>query len=119
MLKLNLRTILKARGIIYPFKYLVNEGITSRAASDLLNNKSGTVKIKNIEIICRLLHCTPNDIFSWSPSKNYDLPNTHPLQKLKEKDIDFDLKETIKTIPLDQLAEIVKIFKEHDNQTSG
>ncbi len=118
MLYYNFKSVFKARGVDNPYTFLVNAGLSPHTASSFLNNNLQSVKLKHIEIICRELHCTPNDLFIWRPDKNKIISETHPLNTLNRKNVSFDLKETMKTIPIDQLNQIVNILKQQNTQKS-
>ena len=115
MLSLNLQPIFKARGIEKPYSYLVSAGFPSYTAHNLLNAKTVTFRLSHIDKLCSLLNCTPNDLVVWTPNRNEKLADTHPITRLKKQNTDLNWQDTIKTIPLDQLSEIVKIINEHKN----
>ena len=115
MLSLNLQPIFKARGIDKPFSYLTSAGFPSYTAHNLLNAKTVTFRLSHIDKLCSLLNCTPNDLLVWTPNRNEKLADTHPITRLKKQNTDLNWQDTIKTIPLDQLSEIVKIINGHKN----
>ena len=115
MLSLNLQPIFKARGIVKPFSYLTSAGFPSYTAHNLLNAKTVTFRLSHIDKLCSLLNCTPNDLLVWTPNRNEKLADTHPITRLKKQNTDLNWQDTIKTIPLDQLSEIVKIINGHKN----
>lgn len=84
MLQLNILSILKARGIEQPYKFLVKNGFVPFTAHKLKNNKVEHIRIDHIERLCVLLNCTPNDIFEWMPNDLLDDKPEHPLQKLRK-----------------------------------
>jgi DNA-binding Xre family transcriptional regulator len=116
MLYFNLRQICKARGIESPNAFLVKAGFQSTAAQNLLNNDTGNFKLSHIDKLCTILNCTPNELLIWSPNPGEKLEDTHPITKLKKQNTDLNWQDTIKTIPLDQLGEIVKIINAHKNK---
>ncbi len=107
MLSLNLKPLFEARGIENPYSYLVKAGFPSYTAHNLLNSKTISFQLRNIDKLCTLLHCTPNDLLVWSINRNEKLPDTHPLTRLKKKANTLNWQTTIKTIPLEQLEQIV------------
>ena len=113
MLTLNLQPIFKARGINKPYSYLVSSGFASYTAHNLLNAKTVTFRLSHIDKLCSILNCTPNDLLAWTPNPKQKLDGTHPLTRLKNQNTDLNWQDTIKTIPLDQLSEIVKIINTH------
>jgi DNA-binding Xre family transcriptional regulator len=113
MLSLNIQPIIKARGINNAYSYLVKAGFTSATAHNLLNAKTTNFRLTHIDKLCTILICTPHDLLIWTPNKNEKLPDNHPLTSLKKQNIDLNWQDTIKTIPLNQLSEIVKIINGH------
>ena len=85
MITLNIAQLCAVRGIKFPLKSLRKAGISTKVASEYLNNPTKhQFTLKHIEILCKLLNCTPNNIFSWQPNKVEDDVPTNPLQKIKQ-----------------------------------
>jgi DNA-binding Xre family transcriptional regulator len=107
MLYLNLKPIFSARGIEKPSQFLIKNGFNSVAAHRLLSSQTRAIKFDHIEKICEILLCEPNDLFQWIPnSGKINLPN-NPLNKLiATKENPTNLKETLTTLPYQQLKEI-------------
>ncbi|MCD6065774.1 MAG: Cro/C1-type DNA-binding domain [Bacteroidetes bacterium] len=117
MLSLNLLPVLRARGVERPFTFLVKAGFPPYTAHNLLSSKTVTFQLRNIEKLCMVLNCTPDELLVWTPNKNQLITDTHPLTKLRNKNPDYNWQDTIKTIPLDQLRELVSIIKGKDKPT--
>lgn len=113
MLVFNLNPIFTARGIERPYSMLLKAGFTKNLAHKLLNDKLNTMRLSELNKICAMLHCTPNDIVIWSPDDDEVLPKTHPLRTLKKQDLDLNWQETIKNVPLKQLKQIAAIINNH------
>lgn len=62
MVKLNVLKLLKERN---KTKYwLYNQlNMSYQNFNNMVNNKTKSIRYENIEIICQLLDCTPNDLF--------------------------------------------------------
>jgi DNA-binding Xre family transcriptional regulator len=108
MLSLNLTPIFKARGIERPFSFLVKAGLSPHSANAVLNSTTKSFRLDHIELLCRTLICEPNDLLLWTPDKDKQYSNDHPLFKLQQQDSSKDMKETMATIPYKQLKEITK-----------
>ncbi len=108
MLFLNLNPILKARGIERAYTFLVKAGIPPNTASKIVDRSAPSFKLSHIEIICKALFCEPNDILQWVPDKDEILPESHPLQNLKQEETFENWEKTLATIPLGKLKELVK-----------
>lgn len=111
MLSLNLKPVFKARGIEKPYSFLTKAGFPSYTAHNLLSSKTITFQLRNIDKLCSLLNCTPNDLLVWTPNKNEKLTDGHPLTRLKNQNTDYNWQDTIKTLPLDQLQQLVSVIK--------
>lgn len=116
MLSFNLNHIFKLRGITNPNNLLVKSGISPHIASDMMNNVKKSYKLKHIEILCEKLNCTPNDLFIWKPDKDNIIPADHQLTKLKKINPDSDWYNTLKTIPIEQLNEIITTISKQNKK---
>ena len=110
MLVFNLNPIFTARGIERPYSMLIKAGFSKNLAHKLLNDKLNTMRLSELNKICAMLHCTPNDIVIWSPDDDEVLSKTHPLRTLIKQDLDLNWQETIKNVPLKQLKQIASII---------
>lgn len=102
----NLEELLKARGVIKPYAYLIKAGIPAFTATQMVTGSLKAIKLEYMELLCRALYCTPNDLFVWVPGDAV-LPETHPLTKLKISNELHRVSEVIKTLPLDELKRLV------------
>jgi DNA-binding Xre family transcriptional regulator len=110
MLVFNLNPIFTARGIERPYSMLIKAGFSKNLAHKFLNDKLNTMRLSQLNKICTMLHCTPNDIVIWSPDENEVISKTHPLRTLKKQDLELNWQETIKNVPLKQLKQIASII---------
>jgi len=62
MVKLNVLALLEKRGKTkyWLFKQM---GMSYQNFNKMINNQTSSVRYENIELLCRLLHCTPNELF--------------------------------------------------------
>jgi DNA-binding Xre family transcriptional regulator len=99
MLTFNFTRIFKSRGI-------------DNYATRIVNNKIERLTLKDIEKLCELFQCTPNDFLEWIPGSN-DLKNeNHPLSSLKRSDKVVQLTKILNSVPLDKLADIETMINE-------
>ena len=66
MVKLNVKKLLKEKKKTkyWLFNMLNNLGnISYTNFNNLVENKTGSIKYSNIEKLCKILDCTPNDLF--------------------------------------------------------
>ena len=63
MIKLNVLELLEKKG---KTKYWLSMqlGINYQNVSNMVNNKTKSIKYENIETLCYVLECTPNDLFT-------------------------------------------------------
>lgn len=110
MLYLNVSEICRTRQIERPYSFLVKAGISPHVASDIVNGHSRSIRLDHIEKLCEILHCEPNDLLVYKPNSNNKLVETHPLNKLIPKNMDFDWQQTLRTMPLEQLKEVAEFL---------
>jgi DNA-binding Xre family transcriptional regulator len=104
MLKINLNKVFRLRGITKPGKFLVQNGFSESTAYNIIKLKTPAIKLENLNKLCSILSCTPNDLLEWTPDKNIPLPETHPLQKLKPSE-SLNLSELLKDVPAGKISE--------------
>jgi DNA-binding Xre family transcriptional regulator len=110
MLTYNFTRIFKARGIDKPFSFLVKKGYSNNFATRIVNNRFEKLNLKDIELLCEMLHCTPNDFLEWIPSpQNATIPN-HPLTPLKRTGKVVRLSQMLNSVPLDRLSDIENLI---------
>lgn len=100
------------RGIDTPHRALVKAGISPATATKILGSYNVRLTIDHVELICRLLNCTPNDLFEWKPDKNDVNVENLALNALRRDDSAKNFSEIVKDIPIEKLNEIEKILRE-------
>ncbi len=103
MLKLDLRTVLRIRGIVQPYRFLREQGFTHNIAQKLISGKARHCTYAHIERLCRVLLCTPNDLMTWKPDKNEPYPDNLPLRALMKKPQIFNVAEETRKLPLEEM----------------
>lgn len=116
MITLNLTQVLKARGIEKAYNFLVKSGISPGSAKTLLHKSPRALRLDHIEILCKTLVCEPTDLFTYTPNKQDNLPETHPLNKLIRDQEEASLKQTISHLSYQELQEIKKLI---NNKKTG
>ena len=104
MLRINLNKMYRLRGITKPGVFLSQNGFTKQKAFNIVKLKTPALKLQNLELLCRILSCTPNDIIEWTPDKNDTLPDSHPLYKIKPAE-SINIAEMLKDIPAEKISE--------------
>lgn len=62
MLKLRALDLLKENGKTKYWLYM-QLGMSYQNFNKMINNETKSIKYENIEIMCRLFNCTPNELF--------------------------------------------------------
>jgi DNA-binding Xre family transcriptional regulator len=109
MLKLNINKHCQLRNEYNSAAYLRKNGFTSWRAFKLTGEKITSIPFSDIEKLCTLFRCTPNDILEWTPDSAADNHADHPLTPLRPGNpVDLN----IKTLSYAQLKDIAKIVSE-------
>jgi putative transcriptional regulator len=116
MLKLNINTLAKARGIKNLAAHLTKFGFTYQPAFRLASGNIKSLPIRNIEKLCLALNCTPNDLFIFQPQANEPVPENHPLKPLIAKSDPANLIDFANEIPISKLPEFSKKLDELKSQ---
>ena len=82
------------------------------------NHKTDKEKmnLKDVEKLCELLQCTPNDLLQWNPSKEDENNEKHPLYSIKRSDKVVELTKVLSSVPLDKLHEIENMIMKEINK---
>jgi DNA-binding Xre family transcriptional regulator len=111
MLAFNFSRVFKARGIDRPFSYLVKVGYSDNFATRIVNNRIKRLDLVDIESLCELLQCTPNDLLEWIPDDKDKTNDKHPLISIKRSDKVIQLTQILNSVPLNKLSEIESVIK--------
>ena len=112
MLRYNFSRILKARGIEKPVVYLKSAGFSTNFAVKVMYNRVVRINLRELERLCLLLQCTPNDFYEWIPEKDTQTDANHPLNAIKKSDKVIDLTKMLNSIPLAYLEDIESVINE-------
>ena len=112
MLSYNFERIFKARGIERPFSYLKQAGFSDGFSTKIKNNKVIRLDLKELEKLCLLLHCSPNDFLEWTPDKGSKVEKEHPIHLIRKSGKVVDITRTLNSIPLNELDNIEQLIQE-------
>jgi hypothetical protein len=112
MLHFDLTGMMRRREIENPYRFLVKNGFNYHTAGHLLRNERDSLSYKNLEKLCLLLHCTPNDLFVWQKPKDSVIAENHPLNQLKPKPQDINVTQKLQELPLDKLEQVKQFIKD-------
>jgi DNA-binding Xre family transcriptional regulator len=102
MLKLQIKELFELRGIKTPLVAMKKAGISHAIGHNYLSGKKKNLTLRNIEILCTLLRCTPNDLFVWTPDNESENYEGHPLQKLRPQALP-ELHKVISHLSIDEV----------------
>lgn len=80
MIKLNILHLLEKK---HKSKYWLYAqlGMSYQNFMNMANNKTKSIRLENIEALCLLLDCTPNDLFVFDADTFSELEKTYELEK--------------------------------------
>lgn len=110
MIRLDLKRVCDEQGIENPNKFLQKCGITSYTATRLLRNQQDNISFRYLETICLNLHCTIDDLFTYTPKDK--LQNDHPLNKLIRLKKKESISSKLKGLTSDKLDQIRNFIDE-------
>jgi hypothetical protein len=98
------------RGIHQRYGFLTKKGFHRTVAANLANNRAANIKLSHLEKLCRLLNCTPNELFEFKPDANEMFPENHALNKLKREANIPTVAQVMKDLPVDKLREVEELL---------
>ena len=107
MLYLNVKTMMRLRGIARPYNWLLQQGITAGTAKKILSGAHRSVSFDILEILCEQLRCTPNELIEWRATDAQAVAG-HPLTELRagaHKELQ-DLAENLSTMSVAELRKL-------------
>lgn len=111
MLKYNFERLFKMKGILKPAQFLIHAGFSKDAAYRIVNGKVSAFTPAQIEKLCLIFHCSPNDMMEWIPEDKVTINENHPLKKLiASKEI--DLRNIAKDIPINKIEDFAQKLEE-------
>lgn len=111
MLTFNFARVFKARGIEKPFSHLVKAGYSDSFATRVANSRMERMNLKDLEKLCVMLQCTPNDLLEWIPDSKEAKTEKHPLATLRRTGSVTQLSQMLNAVPLDRLGDIETLIK--------
>ena len=112
MIIINLSRIFKAKGIDKPYAFLMRAGFSANFASRAKNNQVRRLESKELEKLCVILNCTPNDLYEWVPDKDSLVDKDHELNKIRKTEKAFDITQSLISLSPDDLERVEAVLKE-------
>ena len=119
MLYFNLTRLLKLRGVERPYSWLVQNGFVPQTATRWAKNEIGYVRPEQMEKICLLLNCTPNDLFEWREDNKTVVHDAHALRTLAKQPPDTSVQTAVRDLPLDKLEKLGEMLAELKEENNG
>ena len=111
MLQIEIKSLMHARGAHLTQKLLMTAGIAQSTASKLLNGKPSGITFHHIEILCKLLHCTPNDLLVYKPDNGASILND-PLKVLRSPGDNYgSLVNALHDLEPGKIKEVLKVIE--------
>lgn len=111
MLYLNIKRLMRIRGIDNHYKFILDLGFAPATVRNLLSNAVWRINFDHLEKFCLALNCTPNDILQWQPPDNQANAEAQALIKLK-RDPAEDLPKLLSSLPMEKFDEIIGIIQD-------
>jgi DNA-binding Xre family transcriptional regulator len=108
MISLNLTPLFQARGIERPFSFLVKAGFSRESATKLINGGTASIRFSQLEKLCLLFICEPNDLFLFTPQADKQYPPDCPLFKIIKQEPTGQWEQAFATLPFSQLKELTR-----------
>ena len=117
MLDLNLKRLFELRGIARPFSFMLENGFIRSTAHKFVHGQVWQIKLNQIEKLCLILNCTPNDLFVWRADKNTAVPESHAIKALVKKESTLPpISLLVKDIPIEKLDRIEGLLNQLKNE---
>jgi len=108
MLVLNIHHLCAARGYESAAHFLRKYGFSNHLSHKLTAKTQTTIPLAQMEQLCCLFKCTPNDLLEWIPEKGMDVA-AHPLSLLKKTNPPENI---FSSLTYEQLREAAKIISQ-------
>lgn len=109
MLALNLKRVLRLRGIENQRSFLLELDFAPATARRFLNGEVWRIELEDLEKVCLALKCTPNDLLEWQPHETQADADAQALAKLRHDN--SDLTKLLASLPLERVQEITDALR--------
>ena len=115
MLKVDLNSLCRLKGIQNPSAFYYAHKIHRNTVQRYTHNELTRLSLEEIEKLCLMFNCTPNDLFVWVPGSGILPDEQHALDSLKKKQDDY-ISETLMKLSPEKIRElqgkILEVIKE-------
>jgi DNA-binding Xre family transcriptional regulator len=102
MIELRIAEVCRAKGMKPPLAALKKAGISVTKGRQYLKAKTNRLMVDDVEKLCRLLRCTPNDLLEWTPDNAAEDYPENPLQAIRKKP-SINIEEKLKSMTLEEV----------------
>ena len=111
MLRIDIKRIARKKGQFEPTKLLVKNGFGKQKAWKIVSGRVKDWDLNDIEKLCEIFQCTPNDLFVLEPEKGKVYDNKHPMQFLIRFNEAYDVLSFLRSEPIEKIMEIEEELK--------
>jgi DNA-binding Xre family transcriptional regulator len=111
MLYLNIKRMMRLRGVDQHYQFLLKLGFVPSTARAFLSGEIVLIKLEQLEKLSLALNCTPNDLLEWQPDASQAVSETHSMNNLK-RTADKDLPKLLNEIPMEKFEKILDILQD-------
>lgn len=108
MLKIDINRIARKKGIMDATELLRNIGYERHKAWRMTSGRMKKWDMKDIEKLCELFKCSPNDLYVFVPEKGKVYAEGHGLRQLIRMNEGFDVVSYMRGLGGDEVKEIEK-----------
>lgn len=116
MLKFDVSPLLKLNGAKSRAAFIQSKGFSINRAAHLVSDNVKRISISDIDKLCRVFNCTPNDLFTYEESPANPLPQNSALKKLI-RSTDLNVNDLIKGLSVEDAKSLINKFAEIKNNT--
>lgn len=115
MLKFDVKPLLKVKGATKLMAYLYNRGFSRSKAQHVIKTNVKQISISDIEHLCHIFNCTPNDLFVFEESTAKPLQPNSALKQLVRTPLPT-VHDLIGDLSLSEATELINKMAEIKNQ---
>jgi DNA-binding Xre family transcriptional regulator len=105
MLKIDIKRIAMKKGQFEPTKLLVKHGFEKQKAWRIVSGRVKDWDLKDIEKLCEIFVCSPNDLFVLVPEKGKVYDSKHPMQPLTRENEPKDIVSFLRSASIEEIEE--------------
>ncbi|MES2621660.1 MAG: helix-turn-helix transcriptional regulator [Bacteroidota bacterium] len=119
MIRLRIPQLAQEKGIKHVFTALTKGGLTAALAHDYMQDKKERLVMEDIELMCLVFRCLPNDLFEVVPDKPGTADLTQPIYIKLAPRTPFNLLEATKHMSPDEVREMLQEHAKRKKQEEG